>query len=525
MNKIFKYSAMLFGVVGLLGLNACSDDIDPEMTELEVSRLFSPTDIEVRVLNQTTARVSWKPVRNAESYTVEFFENQEKSEEGIFSGTPVRTKSGLKLADIPYSEPGLRGETFYSVRVKAVGAALPESKWIGVGFQTGTEQIFLALGEDDITHNSVTLRWPAGETATTITLTPGDIVHQLTASEIEAGEAVIEDLNSDTDYVAVMKRDGDTRGTMAFRTLVDLGGAIQVFPEDDLLTMIAEAEAGAALALMPGEYVIDGNIPVAKTLSILGVYPHDRPVIKGGIIRMSGLAGLTLRNLIMDGATSDGNQTVVYDEALPDAYGAVVIDGCDITNYTKGVFYASNAVLIESVTITNTVYSNILCEGGDFIDFRNGMTRHLEFTNNTIYNSAADRDLIRMDAGGSSSFPGEPCEVVFTNNTLHNVLDKEGTTRRIMYVRHAENQITVKNNIFSNVVGNYSRQSETNIVEFDRNNYFNSPNLTSDAFTAYDYTTTYLSVNPGFADPSAGDFTVSQEDVVFYNIGAARWIP
>src|SRR5690554_3390450 len=223
MNKIFKYSAMLFGVVSLLGLNACSDDIDPEMTELEVSRLFSPTDIEVRVLNQTTARVSWKPVRNAESYTVEFFENQEESEEGIFSGTPVRTKSGLKLADIPYSEPGLRGETFYSVRVKAVGAALPESKWIGVGFQTGTEQIFHALGEDDISHNSVTLLWPAGETATTITLPPGVIFLQLTPSGLEAGEAVMKDLKRVTDYVAVLKLTADTAETLVFGRFFDLG--------------------------------------------------------------------------------------------------------------------------------------------------------------------------------------------------------------------------------------------------------------------------------------------------------------
>ena len=510
----------MFGLVGLIGFNACSDDIDPELTELEVSRLFSPTDLEVRILNQTTARLTWEPVKNATGYTVEFYENGEED----FSGTPVKTGTDIKFADLPYITPGFRGETMYSVRVRANGDGISESLWTTATFETGTEQIFFDVLVDDLTHESVTLRWPAGETATIITVNPGNIVHEITTDEIEAGAATISGLTSETDYTAVMTRDSDTRGTMEFRTLIDLGGATQVFPEDDLQAMIAAAEPGAGFALMPGEYIIDGDIAVDKTLSIKGVYPNDKPVVKGAIIRMSGLAGLELRNLILDGATSDGNQTIVYDEELSEAYGDVVIDACEITNYTKGVFYASNAVLIESVSISNTIYSNIECSGGDFIDFRGGMTKRLDFVNNTIYNSANDRDLIRMDSGGSTNFPGNACVVNFENNTLYNVISKEGTTRRIMYVRHEDHQITVKNNLFSNVLANYSRSSATNIVEYENNNYHNSPNLYSDGFSSYDYTSTYYTLDPGFADPDNGDFTVSNGDIIFYQIGDLRWI-
>jgi len=492
MNKVFKYSALLFGLIGLIGFNACSDDIDPELTELDVSRLFSPTDLEVRILNQTSVRLTWEPVKNASSYTLEFFENGEED----FSGNPIKTKTEIDFADLPYIEPGFRGETFYSVRVRAVGEGISESLWTSAVFETGTEQIFFGVEVDDLTHNSVVLRWPAGETATAITITPGDIVHNITADEIEEGAVTIAGLNSETDYTAVMKRDGDTRGTMEFRTLIDLGGAIQVFPEDDLLAMIEAAEPGDGFALMPGEYVIDGNISVDKNISIKGVYPDDKPVIKGAIIRMSGLAGLELRNLILDGATSDGNQTIVYDEELAESYGDVVIDGCEITNYTKGVFYASNAVLIESVSISNTIYSNIVCDGGDFIDFRGGMTKSLNFFNNTVFNCAFDRDFVRMDSGGSTNFPGNSCVVNFENNTLYNVINKEGTTRRLMYVRHEDHQITVKNNLFSNVLANYSRSSATNIVEYNSNDYHNSPNLYSDGFSSYDYTTTYYTLDP-----------------------------
>ncbi|MDK2840967.1 MAG: hypothetical protein PWQ17_472 [Anaerophaga sp.] len=369
------------------------------------------------------------------------------------------------------------------------------------------------------------MRWPAGDVATTITITPGDIVHNITEQEIAEGAALISGLTSETDYVAVMKRDNDIRGTISFRTLIDLGGAIQVFPEDDLVSIIANAQPGDGFALMPGEYVVDGDISVSKTVSIKGVYPNEKPLIKGAVIRMSGGAGLELRYVIMDGTNSDGNQTIVYDEELSTPYGDVVIDGCEISNYIKGVFYASKAVLIESVTITNTIYSNIICDGGDFIDFRGGMTKRLDFINNTIYNSVADRDFIRMDSGGSTNFPGNSCVVVFENNTLYNVINKDGTTRRIMYVRHADHSIYIRRNLFSNVLANYSRQSETNILEYDRNNYHNSPNLYDNSFTHYDNTSTFLTVDPGFIDPDNGDFTVSQEDIIYYQIGDVRWIP
>jgi hypothetical protein len=523
MNKLFKYSALLFGLAGLIGFNACSDDIDPELTELEVSRLFSPTDLEVRIIDQTSVRLTWEPVRNASSYTVEFFENGEED----YSGTPVKTKSGITMDDLPYLEPGFRGETDYSVRVKAVGEGITESKWLGASFMTGTEQIFVAVDPDELTHNSVILRWPAGQVATTITLTPGDIVHNITEDEIAAGAVELTDLVSETDYVAVMKNGTDTRGTMAFRTLINLEGATQVFPESDFVTMIAEAEAGASFALMPGEYVFEGSLTIDKSVSIKGIYPANKPVLRNVNFKMSQNAGLELRNLVIDGRIDEENvnadQTIVYDEALATEYGAVVIEACEISNYTKGVFYASNAVLIESVTINNTIYSNIECNGGDFIDFRGGMTKVLNFTNNTVYDSAADRDFIRMDSGGSTNFPGNACVVNFENNTLHNVLNKEGTTRRIMYVRHADNTIYVKKNLFSNVVGNYSRSSETNIVEYADNNYHNSPNLFDAGFASFDNTTSYITVDPGFADPENGDFTVGHEDIIFYEIGDPRW--
>jgi hypothetical protein len=201
----------------------------------------------------------------------------------------------------------------------------------------------------------------------------------------------------------------------------------------------------------------------------------------------------------------------------------VEIEDCFIHNYVKGVFYASNAVLIESVTIKGTIYADVECSGGDFIDFRNGMTKKFDFMNNTVYNCAWNRDLIRMDAGGSNNFPGEELLVTIENNTFYNIISTEGTTRRVLYIRHASHQIFVNKNIYAATLANYSNQSATTVAEMTGNNYHNAPNLYDASFTVYD-AGTYTTLDPGFVDPANGNFKVTNEDLIFYRIGDPRWL-
>jgi hypothetical protein len=347
----------------------CSDDIDPEITSLEVSRLFSPVDLEARIVNQTSVRLTWKEVDKAESYNIEVFANGDED----YSGSPIRTVTDVIYDQLPVIISGFAGETEYSVRVQAVGEGIDDSKWTSAVFITDTEQILFPVDPEEITPFSVTIRWPAGEVATSIVLMPGNITHTVTAGEIAAGVAEITGLTSETEYTARLMNGESTRGTVTFSTLLDIGDAILVTVEDDLVSMIENASEGDVFALMPGEYVVDGNIAINTTIGIIGVRPHEKPVLIGANLRMNGGAGLRLKDLELDGTTApDGNQTIVYDEVLDagQTYGDVEIEDCFIHNYVKGVFYASNAVLIESVTIKGTIYGDVECSGGDFIDFR-----------------------------------------------------------------------------------------------------------------------------------------------------------
>jgi hypothetical protein len=518
MNKLIKRFVFAVSFLALLFAGGCTDDILPEITTLDVSRLFSTTDIDVRVVNQTSVRLSWKAVKNATSYTIEFFENADED----FSGTPQSTITNVTMDQLPIVVPGFAGETTYSVRVKAIGEGIDDSKWISATFTTDAEQILFPIDPEEITATGVTLRWPAGEFATHITLMPGDINRPVTAAEVAEGVAVITGLQSETDYTAKLMNEDKTRGTAVFTTLIDIGDAILVNPGDDLGAMVEAAQPGDAFALMPGEYVIDGNINITTTLSIIGARPTDRPVVKGVVFRMKVGSGLRLKDVIFDGATSpDGNQLVIFDEV--GTYGDLIIEDCLIKNNVKGVIYGSVAALVEYVLVKGTIIGNVECVGGDFIDFRSGMPKALDFINNTVYNSALNRDLFRLD--NATAYSGNYTVLVnIESNTFYNIISTEGTTRRVLYIRLASHEITVKKNIFAVVGGNYSNQSATTVVEMSSNNYHNAPNLFNPEFIVHD-SGNYTTYNPGFVDPANGNFTVTNEELIIFRIGDPRWLP
>jgi hypothetical protein len=530
MNRLLKQILYIAGITTVIFTAGCEDELI-EITELEVSRLFSPTDVEAMIINQTSVRISWNPVKNSEYYIVEFYENTVQDTETpiedvepTFEGEPVKVLPEVNYDDLPVIVPGFAGETTYSIRVKAIGDDLSESKWTAIAVRTRPEQIFYSVALEDITNTGVTLRWPAGEEATEIFITPGDITHTLSTSEIENGVALIDGLNGETEYTAKLMNNGKTRGTAIFTTYIDISNATVVNPGDNLLSLLEGATANQRFAIMPGTYDVAFSIMISSTIEVIGALPYDKPVINGAVLRLNAGAGLRLKDLILDGSTSDGNQTVVYNEVigLTDTYGDLLIEDCEIMNYTKGIVYGSNAVLVESVTYRGNIIHDVICDGGDFIDFRSGMPKKFDFINNTVYNCANNRDVFRFD--NATAFSGDN-HAIFTieNNTFYNIVSTEGTTRRILYIRLASHEIHVNRNIFAETLANYSNQSATTVVGMSSNNYFNAPKLIDPESTVYD-SGSFTTYNPGFSNPDAGNFTVSNEELILYGIGDPRWL-
>src|SRR5690606_27051239 len=100
--------------------------------------------------------------------------------------------------------------------------------------------------------------------------------------------------------------------------------------------------------------------------------------------------------------------------------------------------------------------------------------------------------------------------------------------RRLLYVRFDANVLNLTNTIIAGPEGYggyFSNQSLTSQPICNNNNYFNAPLFISGEITngKYDISGTHRTLDPGFANVESGDFTVSDEDVIFYGIGDPRW--
>ncbi len=525
MNKLFNKLAYIFSFVAVLLSAGCKDDIPPEITDMKVSRLFSPTGMSAMVVSQTSIRLTWAAVRDAESYTAEFFESDNLN----FSGTPVRTVAGITFDKLPITITGFAGDTDYALRVKAVGKSITESKWVAATLKTGTEQIFFAVNPLEITATGVTLRWPAASVATAIILTPGNITRTLTTSEIAAGVAIITGLQSETPYTAKLMNGTKTRGTATFTTLIDLGGSTPLYPADDLNAKLSAGVDGESFVLFPGNYTVyQGDINITKSITIRGLYPHNKPIVYIRLVLASGITNLTIKDLEMVGTFG----STILAQAIscnPGTYNInnFIVDGCVVRSYNQAFISGGSTpiVRVQQLTINNCIMSNIVNDGGDFIDFRTGFVANLTITKSTFNRVAAfPRDFIRLD-NSSGSFPGSTSNVLIEQCTFYQV----SNTRRILYVRFVNNASTVKKTIFAGAdasyTGYFTNQATTTQPVCDQNNYHNAPSFLSGVTGGkFDISGTHRTLNPGFVNPDAGNFKVTNADLILFGIGDPRWL-
>ena len=524
MKKIY-FKSIVFGLA-TVALASCSDVAD-EITSIIYNRNFSPTSVEAKVRNRTNVELSWNLGDGVTNYNVEVYANDSLT----FAGTPVKSFS-VTPDQVPVTITGLEGETQYSFRVQATdGNASRDSKWSGAYAKTDAEQIFKNVKEEDIKGTSVTLRWPAGEEAATITLTPGNIVYNITADDIAAGAATVTGLTAETEYTAVLARaNGKTRGTINFKTGIDLAETdILVKAGSDIAAAINDAPEGYRLIVEPGTYGIatdaadhGGSITISKALTIKGLRQNDHPVIMG---RFKVEAPFAVDQVTLDGTDTDGGQC--FDFTADGNIESLSITNSEVKNYTKGFFYINKAVLVNTITIEGNIISNIECSGGDFLDSRKGGYNSLSFKNNTVFESAKERDIFRMD-DASKTITATP-NIVVDHNTFYNV-GSGGANYRVFYVRFKKNTITFTNNIM--VGTNYKRGFANNAntdqaPTLDNNIYFNTENLI-EAGASADATISWFDkagtvLDPQFKDAANGDFTIGNDNVKDKKAGDPRW--
>ncbi len=504
---------------------SCEDLGDPIIEEVQLSRAFSPTELTAKIRSLTTIELNWNVRSDASSYVVEF------SEDSLEFTNIIRTVT-VAPNQLPLQQV-FDGQTRYSARVKAVSASgVEDSKWSTVTIMTELENIFLPVKDGDIGAVKATLRWPANSEVTHFIINPGNKERQITADEKAAGVATITGLTGEIDYTVTLRKGTKQRGSIQFKTLIDIGNATAVHAEDDLNAVIAAAAPGAVLVLFPGDYLVNkgATIVINKSISMKGLYPYNKPTLHVQFNLEGGAGAVELRDLNL---TGDALLLDVFKYNTASLlYGSLNIIGCSIHDFTRSLITANlSATKVASVTIDNCIMTDILTTGGDFIDFRNTYVGNITITNSTFDTCTPARDFVRLDgvaptAGFSGT--GLTSTLLIDHCTLYGVSNNLTSTRRITYVRFNANAVTVKNTLIAQSTGIYTNQASTSQPACTNNNYFNAQRFYDAtveviAGLKVDNSGTHKTLDPGFTNAANGNFTLSNQTLKDSQVGDPRW--
>jgi hypothetical protein len=190
------------------------------ISEVKIDRLFRPVGFTASV-SGVDVTLTWTPIKNA-TYFMEIskdsllFENELKpiviGKEAIDGNSVV-----YKIEDYFWSS------TRYSARVKSVSADpdVEDSGWQEITFKTGTENIFNTVAAENISTNSVLLKWVIGKDVSHIVVSAtgvDDRMVVLSNDDKNKGEKLIGGLNPGTAYTFKIYLGTRLRGTITATT-------------------------------------------------------------------------------------------------------------------------------------------------------------------------------------------------------------------------------------------------------------------------------------------------------------------
>lgn len=498
---------------------SCESYNEPLLDGIGNTQEFSPIGLTAKVRNQTFVELAWTVKEGENKFVVEL------------SADDTEFKTIYKTIEVTPSQlpilVSLEGETTYSIRVKAVTPGLTDSKWSVITATTLSEQLFLPVQAVDIEAKQVTLRWTPNSNVTQITVAPGGITHVITPAEKTAGVAVVSGLTAETAYTATLLNGTKKRGVITFTTGIDIGTGILVKNTDDLLQKIADAAAGAILVLEPGDYTAanqTGAITLNKAITLRGLRSYNTPKLHVNFVMATGAANVSLIDLDLKGdkgAAGAAVSVIKYNDNSV-TYGALLISGCNIHDFGVSLISANLAAAkITSVIVENTVVTNVLTTGGEFIDVRGSQLAQLTLKNSTFNNCATARYFIRMDAG----LTGLTTNILIDSCTISNPNMLGTAANSILYTRFVTNVIAVRNTLFANTPAPYTREAVTANPTFANNNYFNSPNLNSTAGALANNRpdTGGTALDPQFVNAAGGNFTIKNQTLIDNKVGDPRW--
>lgn len=493
-------------------------------------RLFRPVLKEALASEGNWIAVSWEPIKDAVSYTVEVSKD---SFHTIISSANVDTT--YHLFD------NLKWEQLYQVQVKANAKdSSKSSKFSNLGsiktpkFPT----ILNTPGLSEVSDNAVRVSWTnGGATVTNVKIlkaSDSSVVKDVTlsATDVTNQYRIVSGLTGNTNYIIFLYSGTSVRGWANFLTtpaltgnlidLRDITGRTSVL--QDTLPLVP---SGSIILLKRGEnYTISSATNFDKSITILSgtdLLNPDQALItlsnNFNITSGSTIDSIVFKDVHLVG--TDYASKYVFNINTACNIGKLSFDACRI-EIMRGVLRTqSQPAIIGTYKINNCIIDSIAGYGIVTVDVASSKIDNIIVQNSTIYKAEKFITSSKPTAGSVSVLVSD-CTF---NETItgSNILIDYGSF-------NVASGITVSNCIFGTVKGGGTSQrdvragSSTNIIP--NNNYRTSDYITAGTYDLPSVFTYPKKSTELWQDPTNGNFKII--DGSFQgksNTGDPRWRP
>lgn len=533
MNKIIIKTGLFAGLITMILVTACKEQIDPVVENLDFSRAFSPVGIEAIISKTTTVTITWTSVKNADHYILEIYDG------ATASGTLVHSAevSPTEQSQVSYTYVLPAGDTQFSARIKAVSTiqGVDESKWSVIAFRTDPENLFQGYDTYMSAMNGCIVQWKPGAAATSLLLVNGgtELPFTLSAEDLGLGGRQLTGLPNGVYEVRLMNGNF-IRG----RTHVVIEGDVLVEPGGDLKAALDALPAGGVVLLVNGtSYPLSEVDTVRTSTKIRGILPGDLPkiylVTDGGNhmfdigTAMTASDSLVFENVDISCAYDDGaikHRGVIDQEGDAFTIGAIKFRNCIIRNSGRSAIrLRGNAAgqVINNVEFLNCVMYDFAFDShyGVLNGAATGNFINIKFINCTVY---------KLRGGIINYGNGAGCQsVVVDNCTFNETCIDSGSSR--FFIDFGTNNtstgtLTISDCILGQTVDRANgvrpgAMTMTITGSFYTSDFYDGTGPVKNLMEAYAGASTAL-----WTDPAGGDF--SFQDKSFKGIGLAgapRW--
>ncbi|UKT63706.1 DUF4957 domain-containing protein [Pedobacter mucosus] len=359
--------------VMIMAISSCKKTEDaPD----EPARIFKPSDVKITTA-EVSAKLTWTAPLLSTGKILKY--NIDFSTDSLFS--TIKYTATSDTTGVSVTEDNLGVRIRYYARIKAIATETqPESKYIrSSAFQLSGIQLFLAVRDNEVKENGVTLRFTPTTDLNSIVLTPATgaaTTVTLSAADALSGSKTITGLVGGMKYSAELFQGTKSKGLTTFTTLTATTYTTRLNPGDDLAAAITAAANGAVIGLNPGTYTLIATSFITQkaiTIKSTSGNPTDTKVnYKEFDLEGTG-AGLTLSGIEFDGTAGAslyflnliGSQA---NNASAATFTNIVVDNCIAHGSTTAFLRgdrgaAARDFKISGITVNNSIVYDMGANG------------------------------------------------------------------------------------------------------------------------------------------------------------------